>query len=147
MCSGLKADIKAVKTVADKQMLWDRYMLHLTAQWIDKMVWWSLCELSRTWMDAAMKLGSRMSWASVGSSLGCIIVDGIDQSKFRLPRLHPRGILPKAVTVLHRPALHVAAAWWLGHSCDFYICDEDVKKDSTTQTEMLALATQTPLTK
>jgi len=49
-----------------------------------------------------------------------------------------KGRLPHAVARLHRPALHVAAAWMLGATIQFFIGDEDLPKDSATQMEMLA---------
>ena len=49
-----------------------------------------------------------------------------------------RGRIPHAVETLHRPALHVAASWILGCAIQFWVGDEDLKKDSDTQCEMLA---------
>ena len=49
-----------------------------------------------------------------------------------------KGWLPHAVARLHRPALHVAAAWLLGATIQFFVGDEDLPKGSATQIGMLA---------
>lgn len=71
------------------------------------------------------------------SVLTCII-DGCDQSKFRLPKLKKNP--SKLMSVLYRPALHVAACWSHGISLDVYVCPDDLKKDTNCQSEMLFLS-------
>ena len=85
-----------------------------------------------------MKLGARLQWVSVASSVITIIIDGVDQAKFRVPRLDALGRIPHAMERLHRPALHVAAAWALGCTIQFFVGDEDLPKNSESQMEMLA---------
>ena len=67
-----------------------------------------------------------------------LIIDGVDQAKFRLPRLDVLGRIPHAMEKVHRPALHVSAAWVLGCTIQFFVADEDLKKNSESQIEMLA---------
>lgn len=78
----------------------------------------------------------RLSTATASSVL-CIIIDGMDQSKFRCPRLTTRP--SKHVEVLYRPTLHCSGVLIHGHSFSFHIANEDLKKDSTTQAELLFL--------
>lgn len=143
ICSGLKRDIKESKNMLDRQYFLGLYLEHILSQWQDRMVWWSLCELSVTWMEASIRIGSRMASAAVGSSLISIIIDGMDQAKFAVPRLrHRDGRAPKALDNLHRPRLHIAAIWVLGCVLRFSVSDEDLKKDSNTQCELLSRTLQ-----
>lgn len=73
---------------------------------------------------------------SVASSCLCLIADGMDQAKFKLPRVRERK--SKLFLRLWRPKLHVAAAWAHGSQICFSISDEDLKKDSATQCEIVA---------
>ena len=138
ICLGLKRDIRAARTFDERRLLLDRYIDHVYKQWSDRVVYWALCTLSVSWTSKAMELGDRLAWLSVASSVVTIIIDGLDQAKFRLPRLDTLGRIPHAVEKLHRPALHVAAAWALGCSIQFFVADEDLPKNSETQCEQLA---------
>ena len=75
---------------------------------------------------------------SLSSSLLCCIADGMDQSKFRCPKV--KGRPSKALEALYGPTLHCSGFWIHGHQLRFSICNEDVRKDSTTQLELLFLA-------
>ena len=75
---------------------------------------------------------------SLSSSLLCCIADGMDQSKFRCPKV--KGRPSKALEALYRPTLHCSGFWIHDHQLRFSICNEDVRKDSTTQLELLFLA-------
>lgn len=71
----------------------------------------------------------------------CINIDGMDQSKFRIPRVAAAtygGSTSKLFQRLFRPVLHVTGAWCHGHRLNFWIMDEDVKKDSSAQQEVLS---------
>lgn len=74
---------------------------------------------------------------ATASSVLCCIIDGMDQSKFRCPRLTTRP--SKNVEVLYRPTLHCSGVLIHGHSFSFHVANEDVKKDSVTQAELLFL--------
>jgi len=77
---------------------------------------------------------------SVATNLLCINIDGMDQSKFRIPRVAPgpRGSETKLFQRLFRPVLHVCGAWCHGFRLNFYVADEDLRKDSSTQQEVLS---------
>lgn len=74
---------------------------------------------------------------SVASNCLCVNIDGMDQSKFRIPRVQ-RGNNPKMLQALFRPTLHVTGSWLHGHQLGFFVSDEDLRKDSTTQQEVLS---------
>ena len=59
----------------------------------------------------------------------------MDQAKFRLPKLTSRP--SKAMEVLYRPTLHVVGCWFQGARLGFYISNEEVRKDSCTQLEVI----------
>ena len=63
--------------------------------------------------------------------------DGMDQAKFRVPRTRDRS--SKLLSKMFRPQLHVALTWIHGFRLMFNVSDEDLKKDSETQAEQIAL--------
>jgi hypothetical protein len=73
----------------------------------------------------------------MAESVITLIIDGMDQSKFRVPR-QLFGRKAKLLTKLYRPALHVTGAWVHGCFLDMIVSDEDLKNDSETQLEVLA---------
>lgn len=66
----------------------------------------------------------------------CIIIDGMDQAKFRTPRVRKRA--SKLYETLHRPALHVSASWAHGWALALAIADEDLKKNSECNIEQIS---------
>ena len=64
-----------------------------------------------------------------------IRVDGVDQAKFRVPRVSTKT---HAFDKLIRPALHVQGAWCEGFAYHFVVADADMKKDSNNNLEAIA---------
>ena len=62
-------------------------------------------------------------------------IDGVDQAKFRVPRLTQKT---HAFDKLIRPALHVQGAWCEGFGFHFAVADADMKKDTNNNIEVLA---------
>jgi len=92
-CSGLKKDIKSARSDSERHGFLQRYVGHVRNQWQDRMIYWSLCILSTTWATQALAQGARLQWGSVAASCIALIIDGIDQAKFRIPRLDTMGPL------------------------------------------------------
>ena len=92
ICVGLKRDIKLSRSTSERETLLKRYMQHVFAQWCDRMVYWSLCCMSVTWCGEALKSGARLFRWSIGSSVLTAIMDGLDQAKFRIPRVDVNGL-------------------------------------------------------
>ena len=67
-----------------------------------------------------------------------MIVDGMDQAHFKLPRVLNQA--SKLYSRLFRPPVHVTGAWVHGHCFHFVCSDPDLKKDSTTQAEVIVRA-------
>ena len=64
------------------------------------------------------------------------IIDGMDQSKLRSPRVRDRS--SKLFKSLFRPPLHMAVSWIHAFMAHMVVSDPDLKKDSTTQIETLS---------
>jgi len=91
VCLGLKKDIKEARSLDERHAFLQRYMSHVFEQWQDRMVYWALCTLSCAWCARALREGSRLLWLTVASSCATIIIDGVDQAKFRIPRIDSEG--------------------------------------------------------
>jgi hypothetical protein len=138
ICVGLRRDVTQAKSIVDRERVLEAYLHHVLSQYMDRQVWWALGETSMAWCAASQRLGSRMAQISVMSSTCALIVDGMDQSKFRLPRITTTGRVPKAVEKLMRPCLHVVGAWLKGGPLHFAITDENIKKDSACYLEVVS---------
>lgn len=68
-----------------------------------------------------------------------VIIDGMDQAKWRLPRF-PELRIPKSAAHLQRPTVVVEAVWVVGHRLDFYLLDKDQHHDSNSIQECLAVS-------
>lgn len=65
-----------------------------------------------------------------------IICDGMDQSKWDLPR--SPYTKAKEFASMQKVRMHVAACICHGHSCVFYVSASDTRKDGSASVEMLA---------
>jgi hypothetical protein len=84
-----------------------------------------------------MIAASRLLKISIQTSILTLMADGMDQAKFKLPRVKDRK--SKMWAKLFRPMLHLAACYLHGFTLDFFVSPADLKKDSETQIEMLSL--------
>jgi len=64
-----------------------------------------------------------------------LIVDGIEQAKFRTPRVLTQG---HALKTLLRPALHVQGAWCHGFGYHLAVADADMLKDTNNNVEVIS---------
>lgn len=76
--------------------------------------------------------------SNVALSMLCVIQDGMDQAKFRVPRLNATTKKTKLFEQLFRPQLHLVASWAHGAHIHLPVADEDLPKNSETQLEILA---------
>ena len=72
--------------------------------------------------------------SALASSVLSVIEDGMDQAKFRVPRVLTRS---HAFERLLRPALHVQGIWAHGGGYQLVVSDSDVCKDTTGNLEVL----------
>ena len=137
-CSGLKNEMKTAPSYRSRVEVLERYAEHLLLQWLDRQVWWALGLVSVSWFQKSSQLGREAAFASVSLSCIAIIIDGMDQAKFRIPRARYVQRAAKAMEMLHRPSLHVIGLWIQGAALELAVGDEDLRKDSSTQLEVLA---------
>ena len=81
----------------------EEYCKHILLQWFDRGVDSNSTELSRT-CRRMLDMGTRLITMARHSSFWFIRVDGVDQAKFRVPRVSTKT---HAFDKLIRPALHV----------------------------------------
>ena len=72
---------------------------------------------------------------SVALNLLTCICDGMDQAKYKTPRVRERT--SKLFKSLFRPVLHVSGTWIHGARFEFAVADQDMKKDSECQLEVI----------
>lgn len=77
----------------------------------------------------------RLHATVLSTSVITVIVDGIDQAKFRVPRRHVRS---HAFDRLLRPALHVQGIWAHGAGYQLAVSDTDFMKDTNNNCEVIA---------
>lgn len=135
-CFRLKTLIKQTRGKNIIQHYYRQYSDHILSQWLDRQVYWSFRALSRAHFKKARAFGEKFYVGSIASNVICCIADGMDQAKFRYPRTRMQA--SKLLSKLIRPMLHVAATWIHGHLLNIWVSDPDMKKDSTTQIEMLS---------
>lgn len=137
VCTKLKTESAKARSQERKSELQRIYASHLLSQWLDRQYYWGLRSLSastfRSWLD----FGQKFLATTLANSVMTMAIDGMDQSKFRVPRtLRPPS---KIMARLYRPAVHCVAAWIHGLLLNVYISNPDTKKDSSTQAEVVAL--------
>ncbi|CAE7335211.1 unnamed protein product [Symbiodinium sp. CCMP2592] len=128
----MKAKLGVGKSREDQQKT---YMQHLLSQWLDRQLYWQFRTMSQTFFRQHLMLGDRIMASSIGTSLMTLMIDGMDQSKYKVPRIRDQS--SKLLGRLFRPTLHVAACWLHGRCLNFFVADECLKKNSETQLEML----------
>lgn len=108
-CHRLRALVRHASSIQDHAAAASLYMQHIKDQWLDRQVYWRCRAQSR----------------QDGADSVTIIADGMDRSKFALPRWYmgaaPKGISDKA----RRPQLEVSAVLVHGHGLYLFITDED----------------------
>ena len=82
----------------------------------------------------ALNEGYRFQATALGSPVLTINADGMDQAKFRVPRVLVRS---HAFERLLRPALHVQGIWAHGAAYQLAVSDSDVMKDTSANLEVL----------
>jgi hypothetical protein len=85
---------------------------------------------------ANLHVASPMSSSWTTLSVLTVIADGMDQAKFKVPRL--LGPKVKALDNFPRPALHNAGVWAHGHCFHLSISPPDVPKDTNTNIEAIS---------
>ena len=86
MCQGFKSELRrATISIAQREQTMELYAQHLVDQWSDRQVYDHMQDLSRTCMHM-VRNGNNFGATLLSSSVLTVIVDGMDQAKFRIPR-------------------------------------------------------------
>lgn len=118
-CHKLKVAIRKAKGVQEHARQSDRLYRHLAGQFTDRKVY------------AELKARSRYD-----RDLLTVICDGMDKSKFSLPRYH-EGRTPKALETVARPSCEVYAVILHGHAVCTYVTDCDQSAGAAWVMEVL----------
>jgi hypothetical protein len=89
-CIQLKKDIRKATFPGDRQAAIEAYTHHVYDQWLDRQVYAHASELS---LQCSQMLAGGYALSSMSRSISqlALIADGIDQAKFRLPRILIKG--------------------------------------------------------
>ena len=80
-------------------------------------------------------MGTRLITMARHSSFWFIRADGVDQAKFRIPRVSTKThVFDKLI----RPTLHVQGAWCEGFAYHFAVANADRYKDTNNNLEVIA---------
>ena len=134
-CASLKRAIRVTsKSPKARQHSMEAYTKHILDQWLDRQVYWNAMELSLQCREM-LRAGRTLSVMARSISQLCLIVDGADQAKFRVPRVL---IKTHALDRLLRPALHIQGAWGHGFGYHLGVSDADCPKDTNSNVEVIA---------
>lgn len=135
VCFKLRKKIRQASSRETKKEATALYSKHLLSQWIDRLYYWNVRAISRQFFAQALHFSKTIA-ADLATSCICIIQDGMDQAKLRLPRWGYKR-KSKAAEKLFRPAIHLAGTWLHGYKLMLGLSDEDQKKDSQASIELV----------
>ena len=133
-CMKLKANIRKQVFPKDRQAAIESYTRHILDQWLDRQVFGHAAELSLQ-LGQMLCNGRLMSTLARSMSQMAMIIDGVEQAKFRTPRVLTQG---HALETLPRPALHVQGAWCHGFGYHLAVSDADMLKDTNNNVEVIS---------
>lgn len=107
VCHALKARMRSCRDLQRHAVACDKYMRHLAGTFADRQCYWQFRERS-----------------AVNGDLLTLIVDGMDKSKFLLPR-YSFGVTPKALETRQRPACELSAVLAHGWGVFVYVTDSE----------------------
>lgn len=133
ICVQYKNELKKLQSPNVRSLMIEEYNSHLLDQWLDREVDMNLASLS---MECANALRSGQVFVNLSRRLSsCLLrVDGVDQAKFRVPRV---SVKTHTFEKLLRPALHIQGAWCHGFGFHFAVADADCRKDTNNNVEAL----------
>lgn len=127
-CHKLKARIRAARGIQEHASASDQLYRHLSGQFADRKVYWELKSRSRHERD-----------------LLTIICDGMDKSKFSLPRYY-QGRVPKALETVVRPSCELYTVMIHGHAVCTFVTDSDQTAGASWVMETLSRTPRTGCT-
>jgi hypothetical protein len=133
-CKEFKQQLGRARFPQNRQRILEQYTAHVVNQWLDRQVYGNAMSVSLE-CRRLLNSGELMINLAYSTSQICMAVDGMDQAKFRLPRIH---VQTKSLDRLIRPALHVQGAWAHGFGYHMAIMDADMKHDTNNNVEVIS---------
>ena len=132
-CTIFKNMLSKARFPQDRQSILEEYTAHILKQWMDRQVYGNATTVS---LECRRLLDSGQSFSNLAVSVSqvCLVVDGMDQAKFRVPRIFRKS---KGLEKLLRPALHVQGAWAHGFSYHLAVMDADMRHDTNNNVEVI----------
>ena len=121
----------------------ESYERHLTKVWADRQTYGNSAALS---LELGLACKSPPPGTTAKTILTqpnaqvCIIADGIDETKFKVPKHEPKT---KDTDKLYRPALHVHGVWAHGFAYQMSIGDADMPVDTNNNVEAISRVLET----
>jgi hypothetical protein len=133
-CKDFKRQLGHARFPQNRQRILEQYTAHVVNQWLDRQVYGNAMSVSLE-CRRLLNGGELMINLAYSTSQICMAVDGMDQAKFRLPRIR---VKTKSLDKLIRPALHVQGAWAHGFGYHMAIMDADMKHDTNNNVEVIS---------
>ena len=133
-CTDYKKQLSKAKFPRDRQDILEQYTSHIINQWLDRQVYGNAVSVSMT-CRSLLERGHLMVDMAMSASQVCMAADGMDQAKFRLPRIF---VTTKCLDSLIRPALHVQGAWAHGFGYHMAVMDADMRHDTNNNVEVIS---------
>ena len=135
-CCRLREWKRACATEEDRARVMEAHSKHVARIMRDRAVDNRMNELAARCMDSHEALPAE--WDPHGS----MTIDGMDQSKFKVPRFSAAARGSKEFDGHWRPNLHVHGSLVYGCVETFYVCDLDLGKDADLQVTAMARSLQ-----
>ena len=133
-CATFKKQLSKARFPKDRKSILEEYTAHIVNQWLDRQVYGNATSVS---LECRRMLQSGQLMVDLAMSISqiCMAVDGMDQAKFRVPRVF---VKTKCLDSLIRPALHVQGAWAHGFGYHLAVMDPDMCHDTNNNVEVIS---------
>ena len=85
-CTVFKTKLSKARFPRERNSILEEYTAHILKQWLDRQVYGNATTVSLE-CRRLLDMGHRFSNMAASASQVCLIVDGMDQAKFRVPRI------------------------------------------------------------
>ena len=133
-CATFKKQLSKARFPQEPKSILEEYTAHIVNQWLDRQVYGNATSVSLE-CRRMLRSGQLMVELAMSISQICMAVDGMDQAKFRVPRVF---VKTKCLDSLIRPALHVQGAWAHGFGYHLAVMDPDMCHDTNNNVEVIS---------
>ena len=125
----------------------DSYEGHVAKVWADRFTYGNSAALSLALGQACKSPPPGTTAKTIltqSNAQLCMIADGVDETKFKVPKLEPKT---KETDKLYRPALHVHGVWAHGFAYQMSVGDADMPVDTNNNVEQISRVLEAIYTK